>query len=150
MKLYRPVGVTELELIAATGWSAYPPRLAHQPIFYPVLNLTYAEAIAKNWNTKDEASGHAGFVTEFDVNDKFVSRYDVQVVGSREDQELWVPAEELERFNQEILGRIDVTGTYYGEKFDGAIDPKSNLPESVIAAQIASGKKNAPESRSRS
>ena len=136
MRLYRPVGVAELELIAASGWSVYPPRLAHQPIFYPVLNFKYAEAIAKNWNTKDDASGHAGFVTEFDVDDHFVSRYDIQVVGSREDQELWVPSEELELFNQMIHGPIVVTGYYYGEKFDGKIDPKSNLPASVIAAQI--------------
>ena len=68
MRLYRPVGVVELELIAASGWTAYPPRLEHQPIFYPVLNFTYAEAIAKNWNTKDDNSGCAGFVTEFDID----------------------------------------------------------------------------------
>jgi hypothetical protein len=36
--LYRPVGQAELELIEASGWRAFPPRLAHQPIFYPVAN----------------------------------------------------------------------------------------------------------------
>lgn len=39
MTLYRPVGLAELELIAAAGWRAYPPRLAWQPIFYPVLTI---------------------------------------------------------------------------------------------------------------
>ena len=36
--LYRPVGQAELDLIKASGWSAFPPRLPEQPIFYPVLN----------------------------------------------------------------------------------------------------------------
>lgn len=134
VKLYRPVGVAELELIASLQWMAYPPRLEHQPIFYPVLNFRYAEAIAKNWNTKDEASGYAGFVTEFDVDDEFVSRYEIQIVGSRDDQELWVPAEELSEFNRMLSGRIVVTGEYYGDRFDREIDVHSNLPKSVIEA----------------
>jgi len=35
--LYRPVGPKELELIAASGYRDFPPRLPGQPIFYPVL-----------------------------------------------------------------------------------------------------------------
>ena len=34
--LYRPVGQAELDLIAATGYRPFPPRLPEQPIFYPV------------------------------------------------------------------------------------------------------------------
>lgn len=135
MKLFRPVGLKELELIAASGWTGYPPRLFHQPIFYPVLNFGYADAIAKNWNTKDEASGFSGFVTEFEIEDEFVSRYEIQIAGSREEQELWVPAEELAEFNQNITGPIRVTGRYYGERFTDEIDATSQLPMSVIAAQ---------------
>jgi len=135
MRLYRPVGVTELELIAATGWTAYPPRLAHQPIFYPVLNFAYAKAIAQNWNTNDANSGFAGFITEFEIDDAFVARYGVHVVGSRKDQELWVPSEELQDFNDMILGPILVTGHYYGEGFSGTVDPTTSLPESVLAAR---------------
>ena len=131
MRLYRPVGLTELELIAASNWAEYPPRLFHQPIFYPVLNFKYAESIAKNWNTKDDVSGHCGFVTEFDVDDEFVSRYDVQTVGDRDDVELWVPAEELEDFNNAIEGPIIVTASYYGERFAGTIDEDTKLPASL-------------------
>jgi hypothetical protein len=36
--LYRPVGPKELELIKSSGWKEFPPRLAEQPIFYPVIN----------------------------------------------------------------------------------------------------------------
>lgn len=40
--LYRPVGPNELALIEASGWTAFPPRLPEQPIFYPVMNEEYA------------------------------------------------------------------------------------------------------------
>jgi len=55
--LFRPVGQKELDLIAESGYRAFPPRLDWQPIFYPVLKEDYATFIAREWNTKDEASG---------------------------------------------------------------------------------------------
>lgn len=63
MILYRPVGLGELRLIAAAAFRAFPPRLPDQPIFYPVLTLDYARKIARDWNTRDQQSGFAGFVT---------------------------------------------------------------------------------------
>ena len=48
--LYRPVGTEELDLIRASGFSAFPPRLPEQPIFYPVLTEEYAVQIARDWN----------------------------------------------------------------------------------------------------
>ena len=52
-RLFRPVGQAEFDLIAAGGFTAFPPRLPEQPIFYPVLNQEYATQIARDWNTKD-------------------------------------------------------------------------------------------------
>lgn len=104
--LYRPVGPKELELIEASGWREFPPRLEDQPIFYPVLNEGYAVQIARDWNVP--ASG-SGYVTRFEVDAEFLSRYPRQVVGGREHEELWVPAEELEQFNAHIVGPIEVT-----------------------------------------
>ncbi|HZL88674.1 MAG TPA: hypothetical protein VFB96_09905 [Pirellulaceae bacterium] len=131
MILFRPVGLRELELIAASDWRAFPPRLPHQPIFYPVLTQVYAQAIAQNWNTKDPNSGYAGFVTRFEVSDEFAGRYPVQIVGSRQDQELWVPADELEKFNGQIRGKIRVIASFYGCEFTGDINPATNLPASI-------------------
>ncbi len=54
LELFRPVGQKELDLIVASGFCEFPPRLAWQPIFYPVLSLDYAIEIARNWNTKDQ------------------------------------------------------------------------------------------------
>ena len=58
--LYRPVGQREYELIEATGFRRFPGRLPEQPFFYPVTNEDYATQIARDWNTKDEASGWTG------------------------------------------------------------------------------------------
>jgi hypothetical protein len=110
--LYRPVGQTELDLIRAAGMRRFPPRLSWQPIFYPVLDEAYAIRIAREWNTKDPASGHVGYVTRFEVLTAFLRRYEVQEVGGRTLRELWVPAEELEVFNDNIVGEIEVIHQY--------------------------------------
>jgi hypothetical protein len=102
-----------LELIAASGWREFPPRLPDQPIFYPVLNEGYAVQIARDWNVP--ASG-AGFVTRFEVNAHFVERYPRKIVGGREHEELWVPAEELPEFNRNIVGPIIVVAEFRGDR----------------------------------
>src|SRR5689334_9737002 len=121
MILYRPVGVRELELIAETGYRRFPPRLPHQPIFYPVLHREYAVGIARDWNTKDEASGYAGFVTEFEVDDAFAPRYTPHVVGRAYHSELWVPAEELAPLNDQIQGYIRILEAFAGPGFQGTM-----------------------------
>ncbi len=131
MLLYRPVGPKELELIAQSGYEAFPPRLPDQPIFYPVLNFEYAVQIARDWNSKGVQG--AGFVTRFEVEQSYAGQFEVHTVGSRIHQELWVPAEELEEFNRHIVGSITVEAAFYGEKFNGEIDPATNLPKFVIA-----------------
>jgi hypothetical protein len=107
--LYRPVGPNELELIAASGWREFPPRLPDQPIFYPVNNEAYATQIARDWNVK--ASG-AGFVTEFEVDAYYLSQYRVQKVGGAIHTEYWFPAEDLSEFNRNIVGQIKVTAEF--------------------------------------
>jgi len=126
MILYRPVGLKELELIAKADYQAFPPRLPEQPIFYPVLNFEYAAQIASRWNT--QSNSFAGFVTKFVVADDYVKKFAVQTVGSSIHQELWVPAEELAEFNRHIIGKISIEAAYYGEKFQGEVDPATNLP----------------------
>jgi hypothetical protein len=113
--LWRPVGQAELELIRASGGRAFPPRLAHQPIFYPVANEEYAVQIARDWNTKDAASGHVGYVTRFRVRSDFLARYPLETAGARRHQEYWIPAEEMDAFNAALVGPIEVVGEFRGE-----------------------------------
>lgn len=117
--LYRPVGLKELELIAESGMKCYPPRLAWQPIFYPVLNAPYAMQIASEWNVNDPGSGYAGFVTQFDIPKDYFDKFEVQNVGGFMHEELWVPAEVLQEFNRRIIGEIVVTHAYYGPSYTG-------------------------------
>jgi hypothetical protein len=104
--LYRPVGPKELALIVESGWKKFPPRLPEQPIFYPVMNEEYAIQIARDWNVP--ASG-SGYVTKFAVRTDYLQKYEVQNVGGEINNELWVPAEELEEYNDNIVGLIEVT-----------------------------------------
>jgi hypothetical protein len=115
--LYRPVGPRELKLIEESGFKRFPKRLAQQPIFYPVMNEEYAIQIARDWNVP--ASG-SGFVTKFSLPAVFLKRYEVQNVGGIVHDELWVPAEELEDFNDHIVGNIEVTRSFYPDKIDSA------------------------------
>jgi len=104
--LYRPVGRRELELIRASGFRVFPPRLPAQPFFYPVLSEEYAVQIARDRNTKDEASGYEGHVLKFSVLTAFLNRYEVHVVGSSIHREYWIPAADLEETNRNIDGAI--------------------------------------------
>ena len=107
--LWRPVGPEKLELIRESGMRTFPPRLPEQPIFYPVLTEAYAIKIARDWNVP--ASG-SGFVTRFQVRRDFLSRYDVQEAGGRAHLEYWIPADDLDAFNEAIVGEIEVTAEF--------------------------------------
>ena len=109
--LFRPVGQEELDLIRASGFTAFPPRLPEQPIFYPVLNEAYAAQIARDWNAKYNEI-KAGYVTRFHVNSDYLSQYEVQAAGGSMYQEYWIPAQDLQEFNENIVGPIEVVAEY--------------------------------------
>ncbi|WP_298900523.1 ADP-ribosylation/crystallin J1 [uncultured Psychroserpens sp.] len=115
--LYRPIGEKELILISDSNFTRFPPRLEWQPIFYPVLNEAYASEIASQWNTKDEFGNYLGFVTAFDISEAEFLKYKVENVGGKIHNELWVPAEDLETFNQAIIGSIKITKVFVGYQF---------------------------------
>jgi len=117
MILFRPVGPQELELIAASGYTAFPPRLPEQPIFYPVLNFEYAQQIARDWNATTPP--YAGFVTRFEVDQVYAETFEIHKVGGKIHRELWVPANKLPEFNRHIIGKIMVIEAFYGDKYSG-------------------------------
>jgi hypothetical protein len=107
--LWRPVGPEELDLIRQSDMTAFPPRLADQPIFYPVLSEAYAVKIARDWNVPRSGSG---YVTRFSVRKSFLDSYEVQEAGGRSHLEYWIPAEDLPAFNNAIIGKIEVTASF--------------------------------------
>jgi hypothetical protein len=113
--LYRPTGPAELALVRASNYRRWPPRLEWQPIFYPVLNEEYAIQIARDWNAKDPQTGYRGYVTRFAVRASFLEKYEVHRVGGRIHDEYWIPAEDLEDLNQNIVGDIEVIHDFRGD-----------------------------------
>ncbi|MBR8836412.1 MAG: hypothetical protein DSM106950_20920 [Stigonema ocellatum SAG 48.90 = DSM 106950] len=107
--LYRPTGPKEMELVKQSGYTKWPPRLPEQPIFYPVTNEQYAKEIATKWNVRDSG---VGYVTRFDVKKAFMDKYEVHQVGASYHTEWWIPAEDIEQLNKNIVGQIEVIGEY--------------------------------------
>lgn len=102
--MYRPCNQVELDLVSASGYKKWPPRLAGQPIFYPVTNELYAKEINK-WNNKDYG---CGYVTKFEVKKSFVDKYQIEQVGAKHHTEWWISAEDLDELNDNIVGLIEV------------------------------------------
>lgn len=102
--LWRPTGPQELDLVRASGWLAWPPRLPEQPVFYPVLDEEYAIGLARDCNAP--FSG-VGYVTRFDVWKHFLDRYQVHQVGTAV-REYWIPATDLPELNGNLVGPIAV------------------------------------------
>jgi hypothetical protein len=125
MRLWRPVGLKEMALVFDSGMRAFPQRLPAQPIFYPVLNQTYAEQIAREWNTRENDA--AGYVTQFVVPDPVSDRYERHIVGGTVHEELWIPAAELSEFNREIRQPITVESAFFGKAFSGLVCTEAGL-----------------------
>jgi hypothetical protein len=117
--LWRPTGQAELDLVAASGWRAWPPRRPDQPIFYPVLNRWYATKITREWNVPAEG---VGYVTRFEVSASYLDRYEVHQAGGRDVLEYWIPAEDLAEFNTHIVGAIQREAEYRGPVGDHEFD----------------------------
>lgn len=107
--LYRPVGPAELVLLQESGFTAWPPRLPEQPIFYPVLTEDYAAAIARDWNVGESG---AGYVTRFRVRTDFARRYPTEQAGGADKLELWIPAGDVAELNANLVGLIEVVGSF--------------------------------------
>ncbi len=112
--LYRPTGRNEFTLIAESGFTAFPPRLPEQPIFYPVCNEDYATQIARDWNAKYNED-KIGYVTKFAVRKEFLDNYETKIVGGANNEEYWIPAEDLDEFNRNIVGKIEVIAEFRGK-----------------------------------
>ncbi len=112
--LYRPVGTKELALVEQSGFTKFPPRLPEQPIFYPVTNEEYAAQIARDWNAKYNED-KIGYVTKFEVRKEFLDKYETKVVGGATHEEYWIPAEDLQEFNRNIVGKIEVIAEFRGK-----------------------------------
>ncbi|MDH3944213.1 MAG: hypothetical protein OEV06_08985 [Anaerolineae bacterium] len=107
--VFRGVGPEEFELIKQSGYDKWPPRKPEQPIFYPVTNKQYAEEIASKWNAKADG---IGYVLKCRVAKSFLDNYEVHQVGASHHTEWWIPAEDLDQFNANIVGSIEMVSEH--------------------------------------
>lgn len=103
------MNIEELNLISDSDWTKFPPRLFHQPIFYPVTNVEYARQITQEWNLPSYGNG---FVVSFDMDADYLKQFKEEKVGLDHHTELWIPSEDLEEFNGHIIGEIKVLEGY--------------------------------------
>jgi len=124
--LYRPVGQKEFELVRDSGFTRFPPRLPEQPIFYPVATEEYAVTIARDWNAS--APGETGYVIGFRIEAAFLDRYEPHKVGGAQHLEYWIPAEDLDDFNDHIVGAMEVLHVFHGRDRDEQDVPGHGRP----------------------
>jgi hypothetical protein len=110
--LYKPVSQKELDLIKESGWKAFPTVLKEQPFFYPLMKEAYAVQISKECTSPAYS---VSYITRFQIDTEFVSRYKIRNIGPNRQQELWIPPDELQEFNGHIVGAIEVVGTVSSE-----------------------------------
>ena len=65
--------------------------------------------IARDWNVK--ASG-VGYVTKFSVRKSYLDGFEVHQVGGNTILEYWIPAEDVEEFNDNIVGLIEEVAVF--------------------------------------
>src|SRR5947209_5011751 len=97
-------------VLACWSMDVQPTRPPGTASAWPVLNQQYAVQFARDSNVP--AYGMA-YVTAFDVRSAYLARFEVQNVGGELHNELWVPAEDLDEFNQNIVGCIRLTQTFF-------------------------------------
>jgi hypothetical protein len=52
-------------------------------------------------------------VTRFAVRTDYLNQYDIQIVGTASvHQEYWIPAERLEEFNHNIVGKSEIIARF--------------------------------------
>ncbi|HEX8350681.1 MAG TPA: hypothetical protein VF598_12025 [Hymenobacter sp.] len=107
--LCRLINQQELDVIAASGWLAFPPCLPEQPIFFFALGPDYATQLAHD---EDRPHDGVGYVVRFAVDADYVAQFPVQYATDRQQEGLWVPAEELTELNNHIFGQIEVVGVF--------------------------------------
>jgi hypothetical protein len=96
--------------VKKSGFKRWPPRLPEQPIFYIVTNQEYARQIAQQWNVPESGTG---YVTRFQVRKSFMDRYPVHQVGGAQHTEWWIPSEDLQELNDNIIGQIELIEEYH-------------------------------------
>ncbi|SDT29234.1 SMI1/KNR4 family protein [Actinoplanes derwentensis] len=105
--LWRSVGPDELDAVASSGWRAWPPR----PVVATVADRQLAVRICREQTVPAEGAGH---VIQFDVDRRFLDRFEVGQGTRRDEREYRIPANAIADLNAHIIGAIEQESEYGG------------------------------------
>ena len=114
LTIYRAISLQELEMIEASGFTRFPPRLPDQPVLCLSLQFAHAEQLARDWIARF-CVPPAGFVTQCDVVLEFLKNYRTEPVEGTAFREYQIPSDDVLRFNNSIVGQIEIAAEFYGE-----------------------------------
>ena len=135
MKLYRPVGLTELEAIAATNYRGFPKGRGADSGIDLMLDREQAERMARDWHTNDAVSGFVGFLTELDLPFSLLGRYGITNATS-DHRMLRIPSDDLDRLVARLPEPIRIVQHFTGSRFSGAISERTHLPVHLPVPEV--------------
>ncbi len=109
--LFKSLSPAQVAAVAESGWRQIFPQEPEQTHFYPKVYVEYAEQIARRWDVPQYGGG---YVVRFTMRGDFMRRYATQTVAFEEYREYIIPIAELDFFNRNIQGRIDVVSAFSG------------------------------------
>jgi hypothetical protein len=62
------------------------------------------------------------------ILEEHFAKYAIQNVGGSIHNELWIPSQELDMFNKNIVGEIRVIGAFFGDEF--------RMPEDLVLVEV--------------
>lgn len=104
LTLYRPVGPEELDFIARSGWTRFPPRLRRKTIFY--------HEIEKASLAEEQPVDHIcrnTFIIRIHMLSDYLKRFSMKDGEESDCEELCIPLDRSEEFNNHIIGLIELT-----------------------------------------
>ncbi|HPH22281.1 MAG TPA: hypothetical protein PLW32_00250 [Chitinophagaceae bacterium] len=114
--LFYLVTQQELNQIVEFNYKKIPPRANPQNMFYALLNGSYAEQLAYDWNIETETQSNTVHVVSVDLPTDYLEQFLVQSIATDFESELWILTTELENFNQQIIGRVKLVKSFLGNR----------------------------------
>lgn len=114
--LYYLVDQKELSKIVDTNYKQIPVRNQPQNMCCFLLNQFYAEQLAHDWNNNGFDYSYAVHVIAIDLPNAYLEQFSVQKFSTEQENELWILPTELPRLNAQILGRIKLVKSFFGER----------------------------------
>ncbi len=144
MNLYQTINQKQLAQIVIAEYRKFSLQEPCNMGLHFMLSLPFAEQMARK--SLKHNPRYAVFISEVQIEDDFIKQYQITNCYSIQEhregtkkpwnrilfQELTIPSGHLKELNNHLVGSIKKVASYYGHKYIGEIDKKTNLPISVI------------------